>query len=177
MTMSDQAEFLRLYLAHQGEIRAFVRALVPDRQDYEDVCQDIATVLWKKFDTYDPTRRFGAWARGVAVFEIKSFRSKSRRHPVPFSIDTIEAIKGEFDRREQRPASLLLEVVERCIGRLTDRACHIFRLRYQRELSVAEIAKEVDGSPTAVYKTLARSRETVRQCVQQQVANEEVLAQ
>jgi len=175
--MSDQSEFLRLYLAHQSEIRAFVRALVPDRQNYEDVCQDIATVLWKKFDTYDPTRRFGAWARGVAVFEIKSFRNKSRRHPIPFSIETIEAIQSEFDRREPRTASSMLEFVERCLRRLTDRACHIFRLRYQRDLSVPEIAQEVNGTPIAIYKTLARSREAVRQCVQQQVTGDEVLAQ
>lgn len=170
--MPDQADFLRLFMAHQGEIRAFVRALLADPNDVDDVCQEIATILWKKFDQYDPSRRFGAWARGVAVHEIDHFRRQAHRRPIPFSLETIEAIRGEFDRREPQPTSRLLEYIEQCLRRLTDRARQMFSLRYERGSSVAEIAREVQSAEPAVYKALGRYRDQVRRCAQQSLARE-----
>ncbi|MCE9555665.1 MAG: sigma-70 family RNA polymerase sigma factor [Planctomycetes bacterium] len=171
--MADQADFLRLFMAHQGEIRTFVRALVSDPNDVDDVCQDIATILWKKFDQYDPSRRFGAWARGVAVHEIDYFRRKSRRRPIPFSIETIEAIRGEFDRREPQPTSRLMQFVEDCLRRLTARARQMFALRYEQGQSVAEIARELSSAEPAIYKALGRYRQQLRECVEQKAAREQ----
>jgi len=171
--MSDQSDFLRLYMSHLSEIRTFVRALVSSRQDCDDVCQEIAVVLWKKFDQYDPGRPFGAWARGIAVKEVQSFRGKSSRQPIPFSLETICAIRDEFDRRQPRSSSRLMDIVQRCIGRLTERARRLLSLRYERELTVCEIAARDKLTEAAIYKALARSRDSVRRCVQRTLAAEE----
>ena len=175
--MQDQSNFMRLFMAHQGEIRTFVRALVYDPHDVDDVCQDIAMTLWNKFDGYDPSRRFGAWARGVAVHEIDYFRRKARRRPIPFSTQTIEAIRSEFDRREPRPVSQMLKYVEQCLRLLTERARRMFLLRYEQGKSVAEIAREIQSAEPAVYKALGRYRDQVRQCVEGHVTREQEVSQ
>jgi RNA polymerase sigma-70 factor (ECF subfamily) len=41
--------FLTLFTVNEPGIRAFVRRLVPTRQDAADVMQGVALVLWRKF--------------------------------------------------------------------------------------------------------------------------------
>ena len=59
--MSDDAhpEFLKRFLACEGEIRAYVRSVVRDRESAEEIFQEVALVLWKTFERYDPARPFG----------------------------------------------------------------------------------------------------------------------
>ena len=51
--MDDAAEihekFVTLFAANEAAIRAYVRRLVPTRDDAADVMQGVALVLWRKF--------------------------------------------------------------------------------------------------------------------------------
>ena len=42
--------FLRLYVENEEALRGFVRSLVPTLEDAREVMQDVAAVLWRKFD-------------------------------------------------------------------------------------------------------------------------------
>jgi hypothetical protein len=42
-------QFLRRYAEHEPALRAFVRSLVPTREDAREVMQEVAVVLWRKF--------------------------------------------------------------------------------------------------------------------------------
>jgi RNA polymerase sigma-70 factor (ECF subfamily) len=44
--------FLRLFTAHEGAVRAFVRRVVPTRADADDVMQEVSIVLWEKFTAF-----------------------------------------------------------------------------------------------------------------------------
>ncbi len=44
--------FLRAFTLHEPAIRAFVRRLVPARADADDILQEVAIVLWEKFDEF-----------------------------------------------------------------------------------------------------------------------------
>lgn len=75
-------------LAVQSDLRAFIRATVRDRPLREDVFQEVAMMLWRKFYRLDASRSFGAWARGRAARKIMEDRRESARlgapsHPVP----------------------------------------------------------------------------------------------
>jgi len=71
--------FLALFTANEPAIRAFVRRLVPTRQDAADVMQGVALVLWRKFPQLDQPDHFRKWAFGVARVETLSWlRDKAR---------------------------------------------------------------------------------------------------
>ena len=49
--------FLRLFAVSEPALRAFVRSLVPRREDLPEVMQEVAVVLWRKFgDLAAPVR-------------------------------------------------------------------------------------------------------------------------
>jgi RNA polymerase sigma-70 factor (ECF subfamily) len=156
--------FLRLFLRHQEDLRAFLGSVVRDRAAAEDLFQEISLVLWQSFAQYDPARPFGAWARGIAVKKVLQGREKSRRLPLAFSPQAIQAVADAYDRTEDlAPDSAALRD---CISKLPPRSQSLLALRYERSLKLGEIAKEVGSTLDAVHKLLSRIRENLQECLQ-----------
>ena len=80
------------FLAQEHEIRAMVWAMIFTISDREDVFQNIAVVLWNKFDRFDRERPFLPWARGVAIREIRKHRKKDVRRRSILSTDALDAV-------------------------------------------------------------------------------------
>ena len=77
--MADREQFLTLYLEAERDIRCFLRMLVRNQTDFDDACQAVALNLWKSFETYDQSRSFGRWSRGVAINVVYQQRRSSMR--------------------------------------------------------------------------------------------------
>lgn len=165
--MKTNEEFLRLFLRHQGDLRAFLGSVVHDRAAAEDLFQEISLVLWQSFGTYDPARPFGAWARGIAVKKVLQGREKSKRLPLAFSPQALEAVLGAYDRTEALapdPTDL-----RDCISKLPPRSQDLLAMRYERSLKLAQIAREVGSTLDAVHKLLTRIRENLQECLQRRL--------
>lgn len=166
--MDAHERFLRLLLAHQEDLKAFLASMVRDRAQAEDLFQDVCLALWGGFPSYDPSRPFGAWARGVAAKKILQFWERSRRIPQPFSPEAVRAILEAYDREEPGPGEA--EGLRDCIARLPERARRLLALRYERELKLGEIAREVGSTLDAVHKALCRIRAALQQCLHERSA-------
>lgn len=161
--MRTTEEFLRLFLQHQQDLRAFLGSVVRDRSAVEDLFQEISLVLWQSFSNYDPSRPFGAWARGIAVKKVLQGREKSRRLPLSFSPRSIQAVLDAYARAEELapdPTDL-----RDCISKLPPRSQSLLALRYERSFKLGEIAEEVGSTLDAVHKMLSRIREVLQECL------------
>ena len=90
--MPEHDQFLPHFLAVQSDLRAFIGAAVRDAGTREDVFQEVAMILWKKFELYDPARPFGAWARGIATRKILEDRRLQGKLPESCTAETLEAL-------------------------------------------------------------------------------------
>ena len=164
-----QGQFLAQFLRHQDDIRAVIASMVRDRTACDDVFQEVALVLWRKFDEFDATRSFGAWARGIAVRKVLQSFDKTRRTPIPFSPETMEAILAAFDAEE--PADSLHDAaLAACLGKLPDKSRTLVAMRYDEGLSLDAIARRIASTLDAVNKALSRIRSALRVCIEQQIA-------
>jgi RNA polymerase sigma-70 factor (ECF subfamily) len=170
MDMGTHEDFLKRFLRHQGDLKAFLGSLVRDRSVAEDLFQEVSLVLWQNYASYDPARPFGAWARGVAVKKVLQGREKSRRLPLAFSPQAIEAVLGAYERGDA--AAPDTEGLRDCVSKLPPRSQQLLRLRYERSLKLGEIAKEVGSSLDAVHKLLSRIRENLHECLQRRAEAE-----
>jgi RNA polymerase sigma-70 factor (ECF subfamily) len=164
-----QARFLEHFLRTQDDLRAVIGSLVRERHSAEDVFQETALVLWKKFDEYDATRPFGAWARGIAVRKAMQFFEKQHRAPAPFSPDVLDALLDAYDRYEAEDAPLR-EALETCVRKLPERSRRLLAVRYDEGLKLHEMAARLGKTLDAVHKTLSRIREALRRCVERELA-------
>ena len=168
-----QERFLALFLPEQGTVRAFIRSIVWNRATCEDLFQEVALVLWRELDRYDPARPFGAWARGVAAKTVLKSLRQANRVPMALSTEAMQALEAAFDQlafeETQRPASRQEDALRHCIERLPAKSQTLVRLRYQESLKVDEIATRVAASTEAIQTALSRLREKLQKCVERRL--------
>ena len=172
--MLHQEEFLAAFLKYEANLRAFVAALVRNRQDCEDVFQETAMTLWRKYDEYDPQRPFGAWAKGIAVNKILQFRTKAGKAPTPFSPEAIDMILDAAQRKEssQPQWPTAIDALEQCAQTLPEQSREILALRYREGWSIGQIAERVASTPAALAMAFSRIRARLYDCVQRHLGRE-----
>jgi RNA polymerase sigma-70 factor, ECF subfamily len=167
--MDDQARFLGCFLKCQDELRAFLGSIIRDRHACDDLLQEVALTLWKKFDEYDPNRPFGAWARGIAAKKVLQSFEKSKKLPILLSQETIEAILEAYNQTEPESGAMH-SALEACLQQLPERSQNLISLRYEKTLKLGEIAQAMESTLDAVHKALARIRGALRKCIEEQLA-------
>ena len=90
---SKTDEFLALYAwAGSREFYAYIRAQVLSPTDADDVLQDTAAVLWRKFAEYRAGTYYVRWARRVARLEVLAYHRHRRRLLSIFSEEVVDAV-------------------------------------------------------------------------------------
>lgn len=114
-------EFVRLFVAHEGRLRAFVRALLPSWADVDEVMQETSLVAWRKFGRFERGTSFMAWAATIARFEALDQMRKQGRDQLLFSEAVVDLLAAdtlaEADALERERSAL-----ERCLAKLEERA-------------------------------------------------------
>ncbi len=161
--------FTRLWTRSQPEIAQFVAALVPDPHQVDDVLQDVAVALLRKFADYDPTRSFAAWAIGIARFEILMSRRRFARSRLVLSPEAVAAVAEacielapEVEPRQRALRS--------CLEGVDGRAREMLRLRYEESLEPQAMAARSGMGAGAVRVLLHRVRAALLRCIEQRVA-------
>jgi len=169
--LDAHSQFLKRFLQHESDLKAFIGSLVRDPHARDDLFQDVALVLWEKYESYDPARSFGAWARGIAGKRIMQRWEREGRTPLPFSPRAIEAIAEAYERTAST-ASDRASALELCLERLPRRSRHLLTMRYEEGLTLRAIAGRLGSTLDAVHKALSRIRSRLQKCVQKRLAGE-----
>jgi RNA polymerase sigma-70 factor (ECF subfamily) len=165
-----KAEFAERLRAHQTQIFGYIYSLVRDLDDANDLFQQTSLVLWDKYDQFDRARSFGAWACGVARFEVANFlRARSRRKLYfgdELNLLLVEAqVELEHEPLEQRRLALA-----ECMKRLRRRDQELIEACYGTAGRVAEVAKSWGRSAQSVHNSLRRIRRALFECVRRSLA-------
>lgn len=168
---NQQEAFLRLFLEHEEALRGFVRSLSASREDAREVMQDVAAVLWRKFDSLGPPAEFRSWAFGVARMQAKEFYRDQGRDRHLFADDVQALIEQRVVVRSQR-FDARQEALEECLGKLPTDQRELLDEAYAPGARIDEIAAGRGRTPMALYKTLHRIRLALVECLQRALARE-----
>jgi RNA polymerase sigma-70 factor, ECF subfamily len=169
MTPREVEELAAYWTGAQRTVAGFVRSLVTDFHESEEVLQRVAVTLVRKHGQYDPTRPFVAWALGVARFEVLAFLHERSSDRLVFSDALVERI-AESHERAARDPSPAPQFVDECVEELDGRARQAIQLRYGGNLRTAQIARTMQLSDGAVRMLLSRARALLRKCVELRTA-------
>lgn len=172
MTDDKYSRFLQLFMPVQLALRRFVMAHMPDFHQSEDVLQEIALILWRKFDDYDGKSEFAAWAFGIARNKMMaSKRDFARRHEVvtdELSDKLADKLVGLAHEE-----SLYLKYVESCMDKMPEIQRSVIRMKYFNEYSIEKIATTVGRSNMAIRGLLCRMRDALAECMRNAMRLEE----
>ena len=158
-------EFVRLFAHHEPDLRRFVRSLLPTAVDADEVLQQSAIVIWRKFDQFDPQTNFMKWACVISRFEALAYRRKMARDRLVFREDVMALMADEgaeeVDSREAEHAAL-----EACLGNLSEKQRQFLVLAYTPGVKVKELAEQAGSTAAAFYMRLKRLRRPLMECVE-----------
>ncbi len=167
-----EQQFVRLFVRHEAELRAFALTLLPCPADAEDVIQDACVAMWQRIGELECEKAFRSWAYTFVRFTALNKIRKSQRSPLVYCEELAEllAIEGESEaERAHAEFRALVACVEALPDRQRDLIC-----RYYESASVrmADVAKALRRNVAGLYKTLLRTRDALRHCIEQRMAED-----
>jgi RNA polymerase sigma-70 factor (ECF subfamily) len=172
-TAATHERFLTLFTANEPAIRAFVRRLVPTRQDAADVMQSVALVLWRKFPALEESDQFRKWAFGVARYETLAWLRDKARDRLVLADDVLETVAHEAAQVENR-LSVQREALEGCLDKLPREQRTLVLAAYSPDVRIQDVAVQSGRTVAAFYQWLHRMRVRLLECTRRTLQAEGV---
>ncbi len=165
-----RAHFADHLLRNRGRLFAYVHSLVRNLADADDVFQQTALALWRRFDTYDPARSFLNWAIGVARLEAATWLRTRARDRLRFSDELTAVLLDAFAALPDDESSARQDALPGCVDKLSDADRLLLTECYQSGTEVAAVATRLGRSAPSVHNSLARIRRALHECIERSVA-------
>ena len=166
-------QFLRLFMGLEESLRVFVRSLLFTHEEEREVMQEVAVVLWRKFDPSMGSEAFCRWAFGVARMEALTFRRDRARDRHTFGDDVFELLSQTVLEHSD---SLEAErrALDTCLQKLPEHQRQLVQTAYAPGVKIDQLATQLGRTAMALYKTLHRIRLTLMDCTRRVLATEEL---
>lgn len=169
MTPKQVEELAAHWTRAQRTVAAFVRTLITDFHHSEEVLQRVAVTLVRKYEQYDTSRSFTAWAIGCAKYEALAFMREKGTDRLMFDNSLVEQIAESYELsdKDQSPVSQFLD---ECVEELDGRSRRAIQLRYAGNMRTLNIAREMNIGDGAARMLLSRARALLRKCMESRSA-------
>jgi RNA polymerase sigma-70 factor (ECF subfamily) len=163
-------EFVSLFLTEQRELHRYIVTLLAGHQDADDLLQETAGVLWRKFDEFQRGTSFYAWACKTAYLLILEYRRRKGREALAIDRDVLNTLATtvvEDDATDE----IRITALEHCLAKLTPHDRQLIDRFYTEKVKVKEIAREMQRPEKSIYRTLGRIRLALSQCMRRWLAS------
>jgi RNA polymerase sigma-70 factor, ECF subfamily len=174
MDTSRHQQFAQQFIRHQDRVYGYIVTMLPNRHDAEDVFQQTSLILWQKWERFDPSRDFLAWACGIAHNEVRNFLRSHSHDRVVLSETMLQQLADL--RIESQP---ILEPRRRalvdCMQKLDFLCREMLERCYANGASMKAVARQFRMTPNALYLRLRRIRRDLMECVHRATGEEPVV--
>ena len=168
----DSASFAELYNLYYQKVFAFIRTIVRNSEDAEDILQLTFLNAWRNLDQLSDPAAFNTWIQVIARnLSTSHLRKKNfvllldaEKDDTPVDIEDTELLLPEVYAEQ--------EDLNRRLGKIIDSLSDVQRqtvmLFYFDQLSVEEIAQVMECSTGTVKSRLFLARKTIRTEIEEQ---------
>jgi len=162
---SDQVSaFVNQLTACQHQIYAFILTIVPNWTDADDLMQETAEVMWRKYQDVDQITNFCAWGKGIARNKVMNFYTKKKRERILFNDSLLDDVV-EREEKTSSHAPLRLRALQQCLRKLRSNDLQLIQALYGHDITIKKLAEEINRPVQGLYKAMARIHHSLLQCV------------
>jgi RNA polymerase sigma-70 factor, ECF subfamily len=166
---ADKEAFEELVRRHQHRVFAVAGGILRQREDVEDIAQQVFVKAYFSLKRFDQRAAFSTWLYKITVNECWDLLRKRKVRPLIYESDLSEDQARQFgapDEREPRPPDISerLEArqrVERLLEGLDERDRTMLILKEVEGFAVEEIAQILDLNANTVKVRLFRARRRI----------------
>jgi RNA polymerase sigma-70 factor, ECF subfamily len=160
---------VRLLSRNQEKLFRYIFAILPHEEDARDVLQETCVALARKFDEYDVSKPFLAWAYRFAYLEVLKQRERDRRGTLRLTRDLIDRLAREREEHEPILQARLL-ALELCLAELDSADREILRHRYELKTNTIDLAEHFGLSRRSLFRKLDHLRGLLSDCITRRLA-------
>jgi RNA polymerase sigma-70 factor (ECF subfamily) len=162
-------DFMSLFLEHQRRIHGYLVVLLSGHQDADDLLQETAAVLWRRFHEFEPGTNFFAWACKTANLVVLGYRRRKGREAAMLDDTILEKIAA-CAINEDTLLVHRLAALEVCLEKLVPNDRLLIDRCYLANAKAKDVAVELGRPETSVYKSLGRIRRALLECIRRSLA-------
>ena len=159
----NHAAFEQLYLRYLKPVFTEINKRIHDREQAEDLTQEVFLALWEKRATSNPQGSLYPYVYGMAVNKVFNY-FRSNKIPTNF-IEDWETLPEDLAQLSELPQAFKAAEVIEMEGLLDQereslphKMRHVYELRYEQQLSITEISQSLSISPNTVHNHLKEVR-------------------
>lgn len=156
-------------------LMAFLRSSVGNRDDAQDIAQDVFAIAIKNSGKYDGSVPVGAWLRGIARNCIREYWRKKGRLPAVLNEEALDQLNtmaenSEEKWRDEELLKLRIQTLRECMKSLSEKIRTLLEKKYNQNLRSDAIAKQMNMAVGAVNVGVSRGRESLYECLRKKMA-------
>jgi RNA polymerase sigma-70 factor, ECF subfamily len=165
----DQEAFEELVRRHQQRVAAVAGGILRQREDVEDIAQQVFVKAYFSLKRFDQRAAFSTWLYKITVNECWDLLRKRKVRPLVYESDLSEEQARQYGAPEERSTPVpdisdklvARQRVERLLGCLDERDRMMLILKEVEGFAVEEIAEILDLNANTVKVRLFRARRRI----------------
>ena len=158
--MTNSEQFLNVFQENLGTVLKISRAYTSNRQDKEDLVNNIALELWKSFKNFNGNAKISTWVYRVALNTSMNYRREKKKDSMFFSLNDIKK-EDNYPWLPEQENSSDLDILYQCIDELNEINKAIILL-YLDGNSHEEISEITGISKTNVGTRISRIKDQIK---------------
>jgi RNA polymerase sigma-70 factor (ECF subfamily) len=163
---ASSGEFEELLIAHQRSLLHYIKSLVANHHEAEDLLQRANLILWQKRANFETGSNFRAWSFTIARLEVLNQLRQQRRDQRVFTDRQDQDSSPVFDPAAKVDDEALLHALKDCLERLSSRDQELLFVRYATDRPLKEYAQNLSRSPGTLKARLFQIRENLRKNIE-----------
>lgn len=159
-------QFEELLLAHQRPILLYIRSLVSNHHESEDLLQKTNLILWRKRECFEAGSNFRAWSFSIARLEVSNRLRQQRRDQQIYLRQQKELLASEGHFAADAGDKDALMALRECLKRLPSRDKELLLMRYCTDRTLNDYAQNLNRSPGTLKARLFKIRENLRKSIE-----------
>lgn len=159
----DMESFRWVYDTYHHKVHQYCFRFVRDKEVVDEITSDVFVQFWKKRDQLktdiSPTGLLYKMARNYCIDYLRKMGSSSKLKAL-FLLQYKESLHNSIEEDIQFKESL--QVIGQVIHTLPPKRRQVFQMRFEKDMTNDQIAKELDISPNTVRAHLTKASNFIR---------------
>lgn len=144
--------FNLLVRQYQRKLYSFIRRMITDHDEAQDVLQNTFIKVWNGLDKFREDSKLYSWLYRIAHNECLNHLRSLKKGLFTSDESVVERLTTTLDNSEHFSGDLIQKKLQRALMKLPDKQRAVFTMKYFEELKYEEIS-EITGTSVGALKS------------------------
>lgn len=161
--MKRLAEFEHNIKSNYNRLSGFIFSIVKDNIHSDDILQKVCLTMWRKYDNFNKSTEFMAWACTIAKYEISNYKRSLSRCPVSFDSQVYEDVSKFHKTEFSNTSNEKYDKLQTALKSLDKESRNLLIAVYIDNQEVRELAREAGKAYQTYYNKLNLAKKKLKQ--------------